>query len=229
LILNFEARIHPKFTLFGFYATNRYHSNSDGAGGFPANNYDLSGEWGRASSDFRHASTIGGNIGLPFKFQISPNFNLNSSGPVNITTGTDLNGDTNFNDRPAFATVAADPSRGVIASRWGVFNIDPVHHPEYGSVIIPRNYGSGYGFFGVFLRLTRTWTFGEAAPAQKGAKPGPRRYTLQLSVVARNALNHVNAANPNANMSSPFFGRALQSVYGANANRRSEFALRFGW
>ena len=241
LIVNFNARVSPKFTLFGFYSFNRYRSDSDGSGGFPANNYDLSGEWGRATGDRRHTSTIGGNITLPFKLQISPNLNLWSEGPVNIITGTDLNGDTNFNDRPALAAVPADPSRGVIASRWGVFNTDPIRHPEYGSVLIPRNYGAGYGFFGIFLTLTRTWTFGEsaaAAPAASANRPAttstnapkpPGRYRLQLSISARNALNHVNPAPPNSNLSSPFFGRTLQSTYGANANRRIQLGLQFGF
>jgi hypothetical protein len=245
-----NARVNRNFSLFGYYAFSRFSSNSDGAGSFPANNYDLTGEWGRAGNDYHHRSTIGGNIMLPFKLQLSPNLNLNSAGPVNITTGTDLNGDTNFNDRPAFATVPANPALGVIASRWGVFNIDPVHHPEYGSVIIPRNYGTGYGFIGVAVRLTRTWTFGEsggpdrqaaavAAAAQaaglnngnssaNGAKK-PGRYSIQLGIQARNALNHVNPGSPIAILSSPFFGQALQSSYNANANRRVELSARFSF
>ena len=236
LTLNVNARINPKFSVFGYYGYNRAQSNSDGAGTFPANNYDLSGEFGRAGFDYRHRAQIGGNFTLPFKIMYSPAVNLSSSGPVNITTGTDWNGDTNFNDRPAFATVPADPSKGVIASRWGVFNIDPVRHPEYGNQIIPRNYGSAYGFFGIFSRMTRTWTFGEsAAPAARpGGNPttapaAPGRYSLQLNLQVGNTLNHNNPGAPIGNMSSPFFGQALQSALMGNANRFVYAGARFGF
>jgi len=113
---------------------------------------------------------------MPFGLRVNPNLNLTTSSPVNITTGTDLNGDTNFNDRPAFATVAADPTRGVFATRWGVFNADPIHNPQYGSVIIPRNYGYGYGRFDISGRLTRSWSFGErpgSRPAANAQGNGP--------------------------------------------------------
>jgi len=38
--------------------------------------------------------------------RLSPFITARSGAPFNITTGTDLNGDTIFNDRPAFATPA---------------------------------------------------------------------------------------------------------------------------
>jgi hypothetical protein len=138
---------------------------------------------------------------------------------------------------------------GVFGSPWGVFNIDPVHHPELGSAIIPRNYGLGYGRFDVSARLSRTWTFGERAQPDRqaqaiqaaaaaaglridtGANSGktPGRYSIQLGIQARNALNHVNPGSPNTNLSSPFFGQVLQNSAGANANRRVELNLRFGF
>lgn len=246
--LNVNARVNKKVSLFGYYSYSHYFSDSDGAGNLPANSYDAAAEWGRASNDIRHRSTVGGNIVLPLKFQLSPNLNLSSAPPVNITTGTDLNGDTNFNDRPAFATVPANPALGVIASRFGMFNLDPVNHPQYGSVILPRNYGAAYGFIGIALRLTRTWTFGESrvdgqaaavsAAAQSaglsngnnsGSNLKPGRYSVQLGMQVRNALNHVNPGAPIGIASSPFFGQALQSSYGANANRRVELNVRFGF
>jgi Carboxypeptidase regulatory-like domain len=246
---NVNARVNKKISLFGYYNYNRFFSNSDGQGSFPVNNYDLSGEWGRARDDIRHRGTIGGNLVLPYQLQLSPNISLYSAPPLNITTGTDLNGDTNFNDRPGFATVAPSSSNGVVATRWGVFNSDPLNHPEYGSRIIPRNYGTGFGYIGINLRLSRTWTFGEgggtdrqaaavAAAAQaaglttnnpsSGSK-APGRYTVQLGIQARNALNHTNPASPIAILTSPFLGEALQSNYGANANRRLELNVRFGF
>ena len=250
ITVNVNTRINSRYSLFGYYSYNRAFSNSDGAGSFPANNYDLSGEWGRAAYDVRHRLQIGGNINLPFKLQLSPNISASSAPPLNVTTGTDWNGDTIFNDRPAFATVPATPSMGVIGSVWGVFNVDPVNHPQFGTVIIPRNYAYGYGRFDVSGRLTRTWTFGrtaepdrqaqaiQAAAASAGIRldnggntggKTPGRYSLQLGIQARNALNHVNPGPPNTNLTSPFFGQVLQNNGPSNANRRLELSLRFGF
>jgi hypothetical protein len=250
LTANVNARINSHYSLFGYYSYNHAYSNSDGSGSFPANSYDESGEWGRAGFDIRHRVQIGGNINLPYGFQLSPNISGSSAPPLNITTGTDWNGDTIFNDRPAFATVPANPAMGVIGSVWGVFNIDPVNHPQFGTVIIPRNYAYGYGRFDVSGRLTRTWTFGRTAePNQQaqaiqaaaaaagirldnGANAGgktPGRYSLQLGIQARNALNHVNPGPPNTNLTSPFFGQVLQNNGPSNANRRLELSLRFAF
>ncbi|MBV8844884.1 MAG: carboxypeptidase regulatory-like domain-containing protein [Bryobacterales bacterium] len=250
ITVNVNARINSRYTLFGFYSYNHAFSNSDGFASFPANSYDASGEWGRAGFDIRHRLQIGGNISLPWRFQLAPNIQGSSAPPLNITTGTDWNGDTIFNDRPAFATVPVNPAIGVIGSPWGVFNIDPVGHPQFGTIIIPRNFAYGYGRFDVSGRLSRTWTFGrggepdrnaqaiQAAVAAAGLKidPGannggktPGRYSLTLGIQARNALNHVNPGPPNTNLSSPFLGQVLQNNGPSNANRRLELSLRFAF
>jgi len=154
LITNINARISPKFSLFGFYALGRARSDSDGAGSFPANSYDLTGEWGRAGFDVRHRVFIGGSLVAPFGLRLSPFITASSGQPFNITLGRDLNGDSVFNDRPAFAT---DLSRAsVVFTRWGAFDTDPLP----GQTIIPRNWGDGPGQFTVNLRLSRTFGFG---------------------------------------------------------------------
>lgn len=154
LITNVNARINPKLSLFGFYALGRARSDSDGAGSFPANSYDLTGEWGRAGFDVRHRVFVGGSLVAPFGLRFSPFITASSGQPFNITLGRDLNGDSVFNDRPAFAT---DLSRAsVIFTRWGAFDTDPLP----GQTIIPRNWGAGPGQFTVNLRLSRTFGFG---------------------------------------------------------------------
>ncbi|MGC8793036.1 MAG: TonB-dependent receptor, partial [Bryobacteraceae bacterium] len=54
LIANVNARVSPKFTLFGFYALSHARSDTDGPGTFPTNSWDLASEWGRAAFDIRH-------------------------------------------------------------------------------------------------------------------------------------------------------------------------------
>jgi hypothetical protein len=232
LTVNVNARVNAKLSLFGYYGYGVASSNSDGATSFPADNYDLTSEWGRAGFDIRHRGQMGGTVVLPHALELAPNILLSSAPPLNITAGTDLNGDTIFNDRPAFAAGPADPARGIVATRWGVFNIDPLRNPAAGSVIIPRNYGTAYGRVDVGFRLSRTWKFGEPRGGrQAGANSSRDRYSVNAGLQVRNALNHVNPGTPVGNLSSPFLGQALTLSGGqsANANRRLELSLRLNF
>jgi len=227
LSVNLNARVNSRFSLFGYYTYGRASSDSDGVTSFPANNYNLTAERGRAGFDIRHKAQIGGSISAPFGIQFAPNIQISSAPPVNITTGTDLNGDTLLTDRPAFAAVAPDPSHGVVATRWGVFNLDPIHNPAAGSTIIPRNFGIGYGRWDVSGRVSRAWGFGERPAGNSAGK----RYTLTVAVQGRNWFNHVNPGAPVGILSSPFFGQPLnlQTGQGSTANRRLETSLRFSF
>src|SRR5262249_55227984 len=62
LITNIQARVNRNFTLFGFCVFGSAKSNTDGAGSFPANQYDLSGEYARAAFDTRARMFIGGSM-----------------------------------------------------------------------------------------------------------------------------------------------------------------------
>ncbi len=172
LITNLSARVGPKLRLFGFYMLGKAESNADGSSGFPANQYDLSGEWGRASFDTRHRMFIGGSISAPLGVQMSPFITASSGRPFNITTGKDLNGDSVYNDRPAFATDLTRSS--VVRTAYGDFDTNPIA----GQTIIPRNCAEGPGQFSVNLRVSRTFGFGtiaksEANAAQEGRTGGP--------------------------------------------------------
>ena len=137
-------------------------SNTDGIGTFPANTYNLATEYGRAGFDARNRAFIGGNVVGPKAISFSPFIMLASGTPFNIVTGTDLNGDGLFTDRPAFAT---DLSRSsVVHTAYGVFDINPLP----GQTIIPRNYGQGPGIVSINLRVSRTWGFGERRDSSAG-------------------------------------------------------------
>ncbi|MEN6532545.1 MAG: carboxypeptidase regulatory-like domain-containing protein [Bryobacteraceae bacterium] len=172
LITNLSARVGPKLRLFGFYMLGKAESNADGSSGFPANQYDLSGEWGRASFDTRHRMFIGGSISAPLGVQMSPFITASSGRPFNITIGKDLNGDSVYNDRPAFATDLTRSS--VVRTAYGDFDTNPIA----GQTIIPRNYAEGPGQFSVNLRVSRTFGFGTIAKSatdatQEGGPGGP--------------------------------------------------------
>jgi hypothetical protein len=170
---NISGRVANRIQLFGYYVYGQAHSDTDSSGSFPANPYDFSNEYGRAGFDIRHRFQMGGNGQLPFGLRLNPNIEITSAPPFNITTGKDNNGDSIFNDRPAFATVAANPALGVFATPWGVFNADPIHNPQFGSVIIPRNYGTAYPNVRINLRLSRQWFFGERNTAANNNNGNP--------------------------------------------------------
>jgi hypothetical protein len=227
--VNVNARVNAKISLFGNYSYGRVNSDADGFNMFPANSYDRANEWARTNYDIRNRLQAGGNIAGPLGVQFAPQITANSGPPVNITLGRDANGDSLFNDRPAFATDLTRPS--VRATRWGVFDASPIA----GQGIIPRNYGFGYATLGINLRASRTWGFGERpAPTGRTGRGGgsTTRYSMTASVQGRNLINHVNPGAPNGNLSSPFFGISTNSQGGTtaqNANRRLEMQLRFAF
>jgi uncharacterized membrane protein YgcG len=153
LSINVNSRFSPKFTLFGNYTLGKINSDTDG--GFPEYSYDLTKEYGRASFDIRHRVFISGSITLPWNISLNP-FLLASTGrPFNITTGQDINGDLQINERPTFAQLAARcATLGLTNSFCDTSNVaDP-------NAVIPRNYGQGPSSFTLNLRVSKTFGFG---------------------------------------------------------------------
>lgn len=226
LITNFNIRAGAKLSLFGFYALNYAHSDTSGASNFPTDSYDLGADYGRASFDTRHRLFLGGTIGLPRAFRLSPFMVVNSGSPYNVTVGQDLNNDTVLNDRPAFAANLSGSCLSPIAAchYTDALPTSGIYTP------IPINYLTGPAHFTLNLRLAKSFGFGpeKAGTAAGGGPGGPpggmgggrgpggggggfgrggggpfgqaattnRRYNLTFSVNARNILNKVNAANP---------------------------------
>jgi hypothetical protein len=168
LIISVNNRLNPNFSLFANYILGKASGDTDGAGTFPADSYDMSREYGRSSFDVRHRFVIGGSFGAPWKLRLNPFIIANSGRPFNIITGTDSNGDRQFTERPSLAPAGAACSNIIVCTRFGNFNLNPGPNDE----IIARNYGNGPGFFTVNLRVSRTFGFGtvgsKAAEGQSG-------------------------------------------------------------
>jgi hypothetical protein len=161
-ITNVRTSFRRNLSIFAYYVLNYAHSNTDGANTFPANQYDLSGEYGRSALDTRHRFVLGGSLVAPLRIRLSPFVIVHSGSPFNITVGRDLNGDTVFTDRPAFATDLT--KKGVVVTNFGAFDTNP----NAGETIVPRNYGNGPSYFTVNLRLSRTWGFGALKSGFRG-------------------------------------------------------------
>lgn len=100
LAIMFRTAFRKRFELMSQYVLSRALDDTSGMSSLPANNYDLSGEWGRADYDRRHRVNIAGIVNLPRDFRMGTILSFNSGAPFNITTGKDNNLDTVANDRP---------------------------------------------------------------------------------------------------------------------------------
>ena len=164
LVINTNARINPKISVFAFYTLGRANGNTDGANTFPNDTYNVASEWGRNRFDIRHRMFAAGSITLPYKVSLSPFMVFSTGGPFNIVTGRDLYGDNQLNiHRPGIAT---GPGPGVIF--YDGRYLDP--NPKQGQQLLARNSGQAPGTFTLNLRLSRTWGFGGEP---KGAEQDP--------------------------------------------------------
>jgi hypothetical protein len=244
LITNVTMRGNSRFSLFSNYTLNFADSNTSSAQNFPVHEFDIKQDYGRASFDIRHRVFAGGSLSLPYAFRITPFMSAESGRPFNITIGQDLNGDSRFNDRPAFATDLSRPS--VVFTRFGAFDTDPLP----GQKIIPPHYGTASPQFTLNLRVSKTFGFGTAREggsksSNSGAAGGglldqvspgewvPQPYRLTLSVSARNVFNFINLGLPVGDLSSPIFGQptgiAGPPFSSSVANRRIDLRAQFAF
>lgn len=152
LIMNYNVKA-KRLSLFGFYTLNFAKADTSGATYFPSNQFDPSADYGRANFDVRSRFLLGGNLQGPYGVSFSPMLVTNSGTPFNITIGQDLNGDNQFNDRPAFATSA---NTDVVQTSYGTFDLNPASN----AARIPYNYGTGPGQFSLNMRVSKSFGIG---------------------------------------------------------------------
>ena len=221
-----------KIEIFGNYSVG--NSLADTSGGFPSNQYHLAVDYGRTTYDTHQRLFLGAFFNIFHGINGGPFLLANSSAPFNIVLGQDLNGDSQFNDRPAFASDLSRPS--VIDTKYGDFDTEPIT----GQRIIPINYGNGPGFVQLNMELNKEFHFGpavkqEGEPPPKpkpGDKPIPveKRYSMGGGLEVGNVFNHVNPAAPVGTLGSPLFGQSnalAQSFSNASANRTINFQTYF--
>jgi hypothetical protein len=182
----------------------------------PSNPYNLNADWARAGWANKHTVNLLGTLPGPFGLQLSPLLIASSGRPYDLTIGSDLNGDTVANDRPAFATDLSRPS--VVFTKFGAFDTAPMT----GQRIVPRNYLTSTPMWTFNLRVSKTFRFHPEAQ-------GPGRYALSFNVDGDNILNHVNQGGFVGNLSSPLFGQstAIYLFRDTSNNRRIQFGTQF--
>jgi hypothetical protein len=245
LLFNIRSQMHRRFSVFSLIRLYREKSNAEGPYDFPSNSYDISNDYARSINSLGPSAFIGSNIVLPWGITLNPLIRAASGPRFNIIIGRDLNGDTVFTERPAFATDLSKP--GVLVTPYGAF--DP--NPTAGQLIIPRNFGKGPATFFINLRVGKTIGFGGngngsassgagtpqivligpdgqriSRPGMPSAAPGGKPYSLAFSMAIQNLFNRTNFGPIIGNLSSPLFGQA--NSVSANA-RRIDFQVRFSF
>jgi hypothetical protein len=243
LFLGVRRQVSRGFTLFANFGIGKGMTDTECAFGslvacFPANSYDLRGEYGRASFIPKRNFVLGSTMTIPKLKLVLNTFIVAASGrPFDIVTGRDTNGDGLFTERPAFATPATDTADRT-STRFGDFDLNP----QPGEPVIIRNFGTGPSFFSVNLGISRSFAFGPAPHSGQGASARPasstaeKPYNINFSIYMQNLLNRGNLGPPVGNLSSPSFGESTAIagsfgpapvVTGSGGNRRIQLQLRF--
>jgi Carboxypeptidase regulatory-like domain len=214
-------KVNPRVSMTAYYSLLFAKGDAD-YGSYPTNPYNIMQDYGRSSSDRHQYFEMAGTLKGPLGLQFSPFLVVASGIPYDLQIGSDLNGDTIANERPAFAT---DLSRAsVVMTRFGAFDTNPMP----GQPLVPRNYLTGSGLWNLNARLGRTFGFGKARTGQGSAE---HRYTLNVNVDVNNVFNHVNQGGYVGNLSSPLFGQStnLYLFRDTSNNRRVQFGMQFNF
>ena len=96
-----RGRVTRVFTGQLQYSFGRARNNTSGVNWFPANDYDLSGEWARADFDREHAFEGLGTFRLGAATQFGVSASLSTGKPYTMLAGEDLYGNARGTARPA--------------------------------------------------------------------------------------------------------------------------------
>jgi hypothetical protein len=158
----------------------------------PLNNFNLHQDWGRSDDDQRHRIVFDGYLESPTTpaqtkwehlshgFQLGGILQYYSALPFNVVSGVNTIQQTS--GRPCFGLAANDLACNL-------------------SSMIGRNTSTGFDFFTLNLRLTRTFRLGE-------------RLRINAIAEAFNALNHRNDMIPNATFGSGIYPTVPRSTFG---------------
>ncbi|HET6218089.1 MAG TPA: carboxypeptidase regulatory-like domain-containing protein, partial [Acidobacteriaceae bacterium] len=228
-----------RFSFFTFYTYNAAKADTNGVTYTPSVAQNPRLDYGRSSFDVHDRFVILGNFSAPYAISLTPFFAYNSGAPYNVTIGSDLTRNNQFNARPTFAASCSQPN--VVTTRYGCLDTNPFGTNEK---IIPYGIGTGPSNASLNMRVSKVIGIGPKAEGGRaargggggggrgggglgpgglsGSRGGPgrldqttsRRYNLTLTAYATNLLNHENLGPPNGTLSSPFFGESQSLASG---------------
>lgn len=172
LVIHANVKTSKAVSLFGYYSLNSAHGDTSGLGADISTPGNIAADYGRTAFDVKSRVFLAGSITLPKFIQLSPFLIAQSGNPYNVTTGSDNNGDTFFNDRPDLVKgVAANGTTIKSIAGCGTFAQPGV---VAGAPVAPINDCTGPAQFAFNLRLTKSFGFGaRTSPAGVATGGGP--------------------------------------------------------
>jgi hypothetical protein len=206
-VANVKQNSYKRFNLDATYWYLDFIQDSGDSGQTPQSSYTNRGEASRPNWMRRGGIAVMGVLQLPGKIELDTQFEAMPGLPYDITTGTDANGDGNFNDRPSYASAIGS---GVYSTPYGLMTVNTVN----GNV--PGNSGTMPGMV-IHLdpNLRRVFVLNSKD------KDHPR--TVVFNARSSNLLNHTNVTAVNTVLSSGTVGQPIA----AESARRFELGLRF--
>jgi Carboxypeptidase regulatory-like domain len=226
--LIFSASIALKhLTVNGNYVLNEAKSDTQGVNSFPSVAQDPGLDYGRAAFGIRNRFTLIESYTAPHGIVIAALLAAQSGTPYNLTIGSDLTGNNQFNARPTYGVCGA---AGVISTQYGCLDTNPIGKNEQ---LVPYDVGTGPAnavlhvrvskVIGIGPRIKKAGEGNSFTPGEGGSVSGrglsgggasikldasaPRRFNLTLVAGANNILNMVNLGTPNGVLLSPLFNQ----------------------
>jgi Carboxypeptidase regulatory-like domain len=247
------ANAHFKhLSLTSNYTHNIAKSDTQGVTSFPMVQQNPGFDYGRASFGISNRMFLLLTYNAPFGIIFAPLLSAQSGAPYNLTIGSDLTQNNQFNARPTFGTCG---SPDVVSTPFGCLDTNPAGKSE---TIIPYNLGTGPANVVLHMRASKTIGVGphikqegDTGPQMNnGSVSGrglsgsggnmkldektPRKYNINFVVIALNCLNVVNWGPPNGVMESPLFGKTQALASGPYSgptpgNRTILFSTNFSF
>jgi hypothetical protein len=207
IVVTANIKLHH-LSLHAMYTYNHAKSDTQGVNYVPSVAQNPGLDYGPASFGMRHRIFLMGNYDAPYGISINPIILAQSGTPYNITVGSDLTENNQFNARPTYGVCGAPD---VISTTYGCLDASPVGK---GEKIVPYGLGTGPANSLAALQVMKSFGIGPHRPTQTKGGKGARKYKLTLSSTMVNVFNVVNLGPPNGTLSSPLFGKSqsLSSV-----------------
>ena len=215
-----------KLSLSSSYTFSEANSDTQGTNYFPSVAQNPGLDYGRASFGIHNRMFLLATYTAPHGVIIAPLLSAQSGTPYNVSIGSDLTGNNQFNARPTYGTCGAV---GVVTTPFGCLDSNPMGK---GETIVPFNLGTGPANVIFHIRASKVFGIGpkkEGASGMNnqgqntsvsgrglgGAQAGPkldatvpRKYSLTLVVIALNLFNIVNRGPENGVLNSSLFGES---------------------
>ena len=130
------------------YTLSRVDNDTNGIGWFPANDYDLSGEFARADFDRRHRFLILGRVTATKVVDLGVGLTLNSGSPYSETLGEDV-----YNNGRGRARPAGVPRNSLEGGGFASLDVRASRDLTFGSGKARRTVTLGLDAFNLFNRV----------------------------------------------------------------------------